>query len=82
MDIGALGAELAVSLASMVSMRKAKGRARPAQEQIMLNQNKTHLGKVFADGFGGDTQLVAEGTGIAGLAGALTVELAGNMCGI
>lgn len=37
---------------------------------------RTHLCKVFADVLGSGAQIVAEGTGIASLTGALTEELA------
>lgn len=40
------------------------------------------LCEVFADGLGGGTEVMAKGTGIAGLASALTEELAGNVRGI
>lgn len=40
---------------------------------------KTNLGKVLADVLSGGAEIVAERTGIAGLAGALTEELAGNV---
>jgi hypothetical protein len=38
-----------------------------------------HLGEIFADGLGGGAEIVAEGAGIARLAGALPEEFAGNM---
>jgi hypothetical protein len=38
-----------------------------------------HLCEIFADGLSGSTEIMAEGTGIACLAGTLAEEFAGHM---
>ncbi len=67
MDIGALRAEFAVSLQS-VSCGDGHG-----------EDAKTYLGKVFTNALQPSTQVVAKGTGFAGLTGALTEEFARNV---
>lgn len=42
----------------------------------------SYLCKVFTDILGCGSDVVAEGAGGAGLAGALTEEFAGNVCGV
>lgn len=56
--------------------RIATGRRNGPAEDV------TYLSKVFADGLRGGADVVAEGAGIACLAGTLPEELAGNMRGI
>lgn len=49
---------------------------------LVVVRRQTHLGKVLADVVGRGAEIVAKGTGIAGLAGALSKELAGDMSSI
>lgn len=70
-DIGALGAEFAVSLRWLAG---AAGKG--------CGVRGANLCKVLANRLRGLTQLVTKGTGVAGLAGALSEELAGHVRGI
>ena len=77
MDVGALGTELAVSLWSRaVSVSHVRADWGEGERRIGNQEGLAHLCKVFADGIGGAAEIVTEGTGAAGLAGALAEELA------
>lgn len=84
-DVGALGAELAVTLGVVISREilvivKVDEQGERRWSHGGWDENTlAYLGKVFADSLGGGTKLMTKRTGIASLTGTLAKELAGNM---
>lgn len=85
-DVGAFGPELAVSLEpanstrqSSVTRRTRRCRKPSIATKVAESWDRVeplYLCEILADGLGGMTEVVAEGTGIAGLTRALSEELA------
>jgi hypothetical protein len=61
------------------SLRRSRPPSAAGRAAMGVGRTSTHLGKVFAHRLGGGAQVVAEGAGIAGLAGALPEEFAGHV---